>query len=145
MDRFSENEFLNREHSFYQSIVVIAHFILAIAGVVIFAYGIKSLDENGIWSLDCLAKLTLAVALFWYYYRSVHNGTGVFYALELWEQSLLRRRSDDELIRAYYRGEKIIVDYREAEVFNGRFLPKPGGIKLMGMAIDNESDTQEHK
>jgi hypothetical protein len=106
MAKFSENELLKREHSFYQSIVVIVHFILATAGVVIFAYGIKGLYENGIWSLDCLAKLTLTVALFWCYYRSVHNGTGVFYALELWELSLLRRRSDDELIRAYYRGRE---------------------------------------
>ncbi len=140
MTKFSENEELNREHSFYQSIVVIAHLILATAGVVIFAYGIKSLDENGIWSLDCLAKLTFAVALFGYYYLSVHNGTGVFYALELWEQSLLRRRSDDELIRAYYRGERIIVDYREAEVFNGRFLPKPGGTKLRPGTSEKESN-----
>lgn len=140
MAKFSENEELNREHSFYQSIVVIVHLILTTAGVVIFSYGIKSLDENGIWSLDCLAKLTLAVALFGYYYRSVHNGTGVFYALELWEQSLLRRRSDDELIRAYYRGERIIVDYREAEVFNGRFLPKPGGTKLRAGTSDKESN-----
>lgn len=145
MSKFSENGELNKEHSFHQGIVVICHLILATGAMIIFGYAIKSIDDNGIMSFDCLAKLTIAIVLFWYYYYSVHNGKGVFYALELWEQSLLRRKSDDELIRAYYRGEKIIVDYREAEVFNGRFLPKLGGIKLMGRAIDNESNPQEHK
>lgn len=141
MSKFSENELLNQEHSFYQSIVVIAHLILATSAVVIFGYGIKSLDDNGILSLDSVAKLTLALALFVYYYRSVHNGMGVFYALDLWEQSLLRRKSDDELIRAYYRGERIFKDFREAEVFDGRIFPKPGGTKLMGRT-EKESKTK---
>jgi hypothetical protein len=145
MSKFSENESLNREHSFYQSIVVLAHLILVTIALVIFCYGIKSLDKNGIWSFDCLAKLILAAGLFWYYYRSVHNQTGIFYALDLWEQSLLHRRSDDELIRAYYRGERIFKDFREAEVFDGRIFPKPGGAKLTRGTDDDESNPQGHK
>jgi hypothetical protein len=144
MSKFSENESLNREHSFYQSIVVIAHLILALSSVVIFAYGIKSLDKSGFWSFDCLVKLILAAVLFWYYYHSVQNDKGIFYALHLWEQSLLRRNLDDELIRAYYRGEKIFKDFREAEVFNGRIVPKPDGTKLTVGTEDNESNPQEH-
>jgi hypothetical protein len=130
MSKFSESEKLNREYEFYTKIVIVVHIILATAGVIISSFGIKSLEENGLWSLNTLVKLILALLLLWYYYHSCHKGTGLFYALELWEQSLSRRRSDDELMRAYYTGERIIVDFREAEVFNGHFLPKPGGIEL---------------
>jgi hypothetical protein len=130
MSEFSENKQLNREHSFYNSIVVLVHLLFVVVAFITFVYGIKSYDDHDGWTLYCLVKFGLAAGLFAYYYYSVHNGSGLFYALDLWEQSLLRRRSDDELIHAYHRGEKIFKDFREAEVFDGRIVPKADGIRL---------------
>lgn len=130
MTDFSEDKQLNREHSFYNGIVVLAHLVFVAAAFIPFAYAIKSYGDYGGWTLDCVLKFGLAAGLFAYYYYSVHNVSGLFYALDLWEQSLLRRKFDDELIRAYHRGEKIFKDFREAEVFDGHIVPKADGIRL---------------
>ena len=130
MSEFSENKQLNRGHSFYNGIVVLVHLFFVVAALIALAYGIKSYDDHDGWTLYCLLKFGLAAGLFAYYYYSVHNVSGLFYPLDLWEQSLLRRKSDDELMRAYHRGKRIFKDFREAEVFDGRIVPKADGIRL---------------
>jgi hypothetical protein len=104
VDRFSENENLNREHSFYGGVVVLAHLLFGGTAFLILISAIERYTEDGGWSLACLFRMAAALALFGYYWHSVHAVMGVFYALDLWEQSLLRRRSEDELIRAYLSG-----------------------------------------
>lgn len=141
MSEFSENKELNREYSFYNSIVVLAHLFFVAAAFIPFAYGMKSYGDHNGWTLDCVLKLGLSAGLFAYYYYSVHNASGLFYALDLWEQSLIRRKFDDDLIRAYHRGEKIFKDFREAEVFDGRIVPKADGIRLI--ATDRSTKDKE--
>ncbi len=129
MSQFSENSALNREHSFYGGIVVLTHLVLGGAAFIILLYGIsRYLDEGG--SLGCFFWCAVGVGTLIYYCRSVQKGTGVFYALDLWEQSLIGRRSDDELIRAYKNGQRIFKNSIEAEVFDGCIVPKSHGSKL---------------
>ena len=138
MGEFSKNHSLNREHSFYGKVVCLVHLLFAGAALILLAFGLKSYDDYGGWSVGCLLRFALAVGLFIYYYHSVHKGTGVFYALGLCEQSLLRRCSEDELIRAFYCGERIFVHSREAEVFDGRLVPKITGMKFQ--SVDESHD-----
>ncbi len=130
MNQFSENTDLNREHSFYLGVVDIVHLIFVGAALVILCYSVKRYEDDGGWSRVCVFRLAIAAAVFGYYWRSQDARTGVFYALDLWHQSLLRRRADDELVRAYRSGKQIFKDSREAEVFDGRIVPKPGGVRL---------------
>jgi hypothetical protein len=130
MTKFSENELLNREHSFHTGIVVIAHLLLAGVAMIFLGYALNRYVDDGGWSVGSLLRIAIAFAVFGYYYHSVHAYTGIFYALDLWEQSLLRRRSDDELIRAFNNGQKIFKDFREVEVFDGRIVLKPDGMRL---------------
>ena len=130
MAEFSENESLNREHSFHTGVVVIAHLLLVGLAVIFLGYALNRYDDDGGWSVGSLLRIAIAIAVFGYYYHSVHASTGIFYALDLWEQSLLRRRSDDELIRLFNNGQKMFKDFREAEVFDGRIVPKPDGMRL---------------
>lgn len=142
MTKFSENDVLNREHSFHTNVIILTHVVLIGVAVVFLGYGLNRYEDDGGWSLGCLLRIGIAIIVLGYYYHSVHAGTGVFYALDLWEQSLLRRRSDDELIRAFNKGQKIFKDFREAEVFDGRIIPKPGGMKLHLLESPND-DTEK--
>lgn len=130
MTKFSQSDVLNREHSFYTNVVVLAHVVLMGIAVVFLGYALNRYDDGGGWSVGSLLRIAIAIATFGYYYHSVHACTGMFYGLDLWEQSLLQRCSDDELIRAFKSGQKIFKDFREAEVFDGRIVPKPEGMKL---------------
>lgn len=144
MGEFSKNPSLNREHSFHGNVGCLVHILFWGAAVILLGFALKSYDDHGGWSVGYLLRFGLAVAVFGYYYRSVHKETAVFYALGLWEQSLLRRRSDDELIRAYSSGKRIIVDFREAEVFNGRFIPKPGGTTFQPPSESHDETGTTH-
>jgi hypothetical protein len=130
MGKFSENEQLNREHLFYGRIAGLAHFIFVGSAVAALLYSLKLLIDDDGWSVACFLRFALAAGIVLYWQASVQTLTGIFYALHLWEQSLLRRRSDDELIRLYNRGERILKEDREVEVFDGHFLPKPGGMRI---------------
>ena len=130
MSKFSNNEELNREHQFHLGIVVLLHFIFMAAVMVIIGLGLRSYDQHACWTLDSIAKFLFAAVLFGYYYHSVHKVTGLFYLLDLWEQSLIHRKGDDDLMRAYRNGQKIFKDFVEAEVFDGKIVPKVGGLKL---------------
>jgi hypothetical protein len=93
MTKFSENELLNREHSFHNGIVVIVHLLFVGVAMFFLGYALNCLNY-GSWSVCSLLRIAIAIAVFGYYYHSVHACTGIFNALDLWEQSLLRRRSE---------------------------------------------------
>jgi hypothetical protein len=130
MSIFSENKQLNKEHQFYLGIVVLLHFIFMAIVVVFVGLGLRSYIQHAGWTLNSISKFVFAAVMFGYYYHSVHKVTGLFYALDLWEQSLNRRKCDDNLIRAYRNGQKIFKDFVEVEVFDGKIVPKAGGLKL---------------
>jgi hypothetical protein len=127
MNKFSQSQELNREHSLHGHLLLFAHLLFGGGPFVILAYGIKHYDDDGGLSLGVLWRLATAAALFGYYCYSANAGTGVFDALDLWESSLVRRRDRDQLIRKSRAGQRIFVEGGEAEVFDGHFVPKRAG------------------
>jgi hypothetical protein len=144
MRPFSEDMTLNREHSFHRRVRLFVHLCLGGAWLAILGFGLWRGGRGG-WSTPAILALVLGLVIFGYHCRAASAGTSVFYALHLWEQSLLRRQSDDELIRACRIGHRILKDGQEVEVFDGRLVPKPGGLRLRKSADatgSNEADLQ---
>jgi len=118
-----ENEALDREHNQLMGLGCLVYLV----GGAMFISALALIDRfelGTVWYIICIA-----VGI--YLVRAADNGNWPFSLLDQWEQSILERRSDAELIHAYSRGKKIIKYGREAEVIDGCIVPKPGGIELI--------------
>ena len=137
---FSGSTLLNKEYKAYENIFYFLLWMGIIATMELLAmvlnYGILGYEEikNYIFYSSFLEeehylwlKLVVSIGLSvcaYYFYRRIEE------CLDVWEQSLLRRKSDEELKESFFRGERIIYGGIECEVINGQFVPKRGGIVL---------------
>jgi len=118
-----ENEVLDRENNKLSGVTWLVYFV----GGVMFISALALIDRFELGWVGFAIWLAAGI----YSVRAADNGNWPFSLLDQWEQSILERRSDAELIHAYRRGKKIFKYSREAEVIDGCIVPKPGGIELI--------------
>jgi hypothetical protein len=106
MREFSHNKALNREHDQFLSVTVTVYlgggllFLLAVPLILRFECPFESLTKLG-W----VEFLLWLVALL-YSAHCAKSGKGVFRLLDQWEQSLLRRKKDLEVLAAHQTVEE---------------------------------------
>lgn len=139
--RFCGDALLNEEYKAYKNIFQFLLWMGIIAMLVLLSmvlgYSLLVYEDitNYIFSPSLLKeehyllliKLVFSIGLSvctYYFYRRINEW------LDVWEQSLLRRKSEEELKEAFFRGDRIIYKGIECEVINGQFTPKQGGTIL---------------
>jgi hypothetical protein len=120
---------LDRESKAYKYIEGLLLLVGIIVGFGLFLFGlIYSIEmmEGGfsVAGLIGFAKLFVVLILGFIVW---HVGNRARDSVDAWDQSLLRRRIEQELRETFRRGGRIIYDNVECEVWHDQFVPKQGG------------------
>jgi len=119
---------LEREHSFYMNTSMLVGLFYSLPWLLFGIWSLLVLNNGTLWqNWPFIWRMSIGICFAWSHVHSANHARGLFYPLRLWEQSIIRRRDDEEAINAYYSGKRIFKGSREAEVFDGRIVLKAGG------------------
>jgi hypothetical protein len=89
------NKQIYREYVYLKKVTAIVNLLILGPAFGLFYWGLKSAD--GFFSLQCIIKFVIGFSIFWYYsHAASYRKKGVFYWLDVWERSILRRWRESE-------------------------------------------------
>ena len=120
--KFSGSELLNVEYEALKRVkLIVAIFLFLLIGLMFTLLASYTVQRNSlVWGIVTIIYVAYVVHA-GDKYKSVFR---VFALLDLWEQSLLKRMSDEELKQAYREGSRIFRDGEEVEVIGEYFVPR---------------------
>ena len=136
MNNFSDDSQLNKEHNFYVGIVALVYSIIGFGAFIMFLIAVEEADQHGWLSYQFAWRFIIGLLIVVYYQLSKERPYSVFYFLDNWEQSLLHRKTEYEIVLSVKAGKRIFKDfnnngiYSEVDIVNNIIIPKQNGISL---------------